>query len=511
MNRGLRSLRVSLIILSVGLLLLQQPVASDQVTTEDRRFDKVVLISVDGGTKSWIDYLIAQDELPNLERLRNEGVEMELRITSHVTKTDPGLAAIETGYGAKTTGVTRNTFGAGSEKLSVPDGLTITERIKSLYGSSWKTGLFFPWSQGETNVTDTMDATYWNQKEETDVWFSPEVLAWSQSNETLRKNSLSSDGLLRANFTATMVSKFIERYAHENFYIRTHWTEPDYTGHAHSDHTVEGRIGEQYRNALKDCDAALGIVISTLEKFGVYEDTLILFTSDHGFWGAHGGEGYPLENHNVSVVPFFSNYAGMGNDLGWGLQVDIAPTILASVGIDVASLEPSYSETSGAMSLWLASPETRDTDPPLIGEVAYSESVAGGQIFNVTVNLSDESGIEEAVLLYEVEGFGKLAQVTMDPSTPEHWSGGINVHAALENRVYHWYLAAIDSSPQRNGAFYPSPTETLQFTPVQGDTEPSPQTDYYVFIYLALGAAVLIGSVVLLRRRAFSLQREQSD
>jgi len=52
-----------------------------------------------------------------------------------------------------------------------------------------------------------------------------------------------------------------------------------------------------YGDAVMEIDWSVGRVVETLEKNGIVDNTLIIFTSDNGPWlnyGNHGGSAYPL-------------------------------------------------------------------------------------------------------------------------------------------------------------------------------------------------------------------------
>ncbi|MCK5403311.1 alkaline phosphatase family protein, partial [Candidatus Bathyarchaeota archaeon] len=128
-----------------SIIMIQGQVTANS-NGEKKTFKHIVLVTYDGARKFWVDTLMNNGTLPNLKALKDEGAEITLRIIDHDPSTDPGLACIESGYGPDVTGIESNYFGSPIElKRSIPDGLTTTERIKAVYGDSWKTGLVMPW------------------------------------------------------------------------------------------------------------------------------------------------------------------------------------------------------------------------------------------------------------------------------------------------------------------------------------------------------------------------------
>jgi len=440
------------------------------ILKEKKTFGHIVLITWDGVRRHWLDALMENGTLVNLASLRSEGSEVLIRIVDHTPSTDPGLACIESGYGPDITGINSNYFGS-SEKRSIPEGLATTERIKAVYGSSWKTALVMPWTQGKVNVTTNEDSTFWNQRKETDYWFSSENLTWSQHDPIIVKNALQySSALLRANYTASKVAEFIRQNKDYNFYARVHFTEPDYVGHGFGESDGE-RISPEYKIALIECDEALGIIIDALNETGIYQDTVVLVTTDHGFQGTvHGGDPYPLGSPEVTVFSLVTNDPEIINELGWGIQNDISPTCLALAGIDPASLEPRYNETSRAMPIWTANSENREVNPPTILSVQYPEQVYEGRTFNITVSVQDESGIFLAQVRYSYNTIWRQHNLAQENATTYYtrlgpFGAGVNVR---------WYIRVIDNSTGRNVAYYPAEGSFLNFTSQKRPPETTP-------------------------------------
>lgn len=102
-------------------------------------------------------------------------------------------------------------------------------------------------------------------------------------------------------------------------------------------------------------DAQIGRVLSALHEAGFEEDTLVLYTSDHGeSAGAHGLWFKHLMNEESVGVPFIA--AGPGVDAGARQHdpvshVDIHPTLLAAAGLEPESDLPGVSLLDGAPGL----------------------------------------------------------------------------------------------------------------------------------------------------------------
>jgi hypothetical protein len=105
-----------------------------------------------------------------------------------------------------------------------------------------------------------------------------------------------------------------------------HLDQVDYAGHGH------GWGSEQYVEALESADSMVGNIINTLKNEGIWENTALLISSDHGGeGGGHGGDTY-LER----AVPFIVRTPqSEGNRITREVRIwDIAATAAALLGVD---------------------------------------------------------------------------------------------------------------------------------------------------------------------------------
>jgi len=100
---------------------------------------------------------------------------------------------------------------------------------------------------------------------------------------------------------------------------------------------------KQYRNYMAmvtACDSALGRLVEQLKKQGVYDNTLIVFTSDHGdMLGSHGAQKPKTVPQDYSLrIPLVMHgpglLAGRTSELLIG-PMDIMPTVLGLMGLPV--------------------------------------------------------------------------------------------------------------------------------------------------------------------------------
>jgi uncharacterized protein (TIRG00374 family) len=150
---------------------------------------------------------------------------------------------------------------------------------------------------------------------------------------------------------------FLERNRDSRFFLFLHYMDPHdpYFRHPYDGHGI-ARVANQhptpvlvsemqalYRGEIEYLDAGFAKLIDKLRELGLYEDTLIVLTSDHGEeFQEHGGFWHGLTLYDEQVhVPLLVKWAGdgprpQGDPEGHlvGL-LDVAPTILARAGIPV--------------------------------------------------------------------------------------------------------------------------------------------------------------------------------
>jgi arylsulfatase A-like enzyme len=123
-----------------------------------------------------------------------------------------------------------------------------------------------------------------------------------------------------------------------------------------------------YAALCTQIDAGVGRIVDTLKELGVYDDTLIIYTSDHGdMQGSHGlkNKGYPYEKS--AGVPFIARIPGGRRGVVSDLlvsAVDIYPTAL-----EVAGLER-HEELDGCSLLKYLKGEENKTQDYIISEYA---------------------------------------------------------------------------------------------------------------------------------------------
>ncbi len=118
---------------------------------------------------------------------------------------------------------------------------------------------------------------------------------------------------------------------------------------------TDGEYRRLYHYLLAEVDLAIGRILASLEHNGLADDTIVVFTSDHGdMLGAHGGmpqKWYNAYDESIRVPmvvagPGISRSPSASTD-GFSVptsHVDVLPTLLGLIGTDPASLSEAVSE-----------------------------------------------------------------------------------------------------------------------------------------------------------------------
>jgi arylsulfatase A-like enzyme len=96
-----------------------------------------------------------------------------------------------------------------------------------------------------------------------------------------------------------------------------------------------------YGDAVQELDWSVGQVLEALERLGLDEKTLLIFTSDNGPWWQGSAGGLRGRKHNVTEggfrVPFYARWPGVlppgGVRDGLAVNFDLLPTCLDAAGI----------------------------------------------------------------------------------------------------------------------------------------------------------------------------------
>lgn len=133
-----------------------------------------------------------------------------------------------------------------------------------------------------------------------------------------------------------------------------------------------------YLNLIRDNDQTLATLLATLGELRLWDDTIVIFTADHGeLAGSHGGlrgKGpfpYEQETH-VPFVVVHPDFPGGGQCHAVTSHIDLLPTLVGLTGLPEARRRAATSGMPGKdFSGWLARPQA-----------AAADAVRPGALFN---------------------------------------------------------------------------------------------------------------------------------
>jgi arylsulfatase A-like enzyme len=129
----------------------------------------------------------------------------------------------------------------------------------------------------------------------------------------------------------TRANAWLARGTQQPFFLWVHINDPHFP------------YGASYDSAVKAADVAVGKLIATLQARKLYDDALIVVTSDHGeSLGAHGEETHGIflydETIHIPLLLKLPQNQGAGKRISTRVKlVDVAPTILEVSGVAIPS------------------------------------------------------------------------------------------------------------------------------------------------------------------------------
>ena len=304
------------LLLWAATALAAGPQAADVPPAPDTPPRNVILISWDGLDRSVLKELLEADKLPNVAALIKEGSLQEIEVKGHATATKPSHAEMLTGLAAKTTGVRSN-----SDYQPIPEGYTILERVQQRYGKENIRAFMVTSKIGNVGGRGPEPgADLQGQKD------NPKREKKGEPFFLTKKSLDVFDSADRnAAETGPLCLKRLEQFKSPRFIAFFHFSDPDHAGHAH------GSDSPQYRAAAVECDQWLGRIVGWLKENGLYGQTLVYATADHGF-DAHAAT-HKDAPHSWLVTNDKAVTRG-------GILADVPATILARFGVDLSKLDP---------------------------------------------------------------------------------------------------------------------------------------------------------------------------
>ena len=255
---------------------------------KNSRVQHVVLITVDGLRPD----AIAAAPARNIQQLMKQSAASLNARTTGTPETLPSHTSMVTGLPPDQHGVTYNTD--KGDRLDTP---SIFTRVQEAGG---KTALLF----GKAKMI---------------------MLAGPQGADTAQGPG-PGESDWDAGADRRLAARFAEEFPKQRFMLSMiHLRDPDYIGHK------QGWMSAPYLAAVRESDAAVGIILKAIAGSGLAKKTAVLLTADHG------GEGdrHWSESELSLVIPWLCRAPGVkpASITGTPRTVDVAPTVLAWLGL----------------------------------------------------------------------------------------------------------------------------------------------------------------------------------
>ncbi len=344
----------------------------------DKRPNIIYIMSDDHASHAMTCYGSVVNETPNMDRIAHEGVRMDNTFCTNAICT-PSRASILTGKYSHLNGV-RGFDDMDQRQMTV---------AKLLQASGYQTGMFGKWHLGHGGIYNPQGFDRWCVLPGQGLYHDPEF--YDQSDE-----KTVFEGYVTDIITDMSLEWLDDRDEDAPFFMMTHHKAPhrpwdpdekhmdmfteeipepptfwdDYENRATAAKIAEMRVGrdfmtrdykheppeglsddefkkwcyqrymQDYLRCVQSVDDNVGRMLDYLDEEGLAENTLVIYTSDQGFFlGDHGWYDKRFMYEESLRMPFVARYpeeieAGQVND-DICLNVDFAPLFLDYAGVEV--------------------------------------------------------------------------------------------------------------------------------------------------------------------------------
>ena len=299
-------------------------------------------------------YNPAMDFTPNLDRLAEEGVRFENAFTCQPV-CGPARACLQTGLYATQTGCYRN-------DIPLPqDAITIADHF---HQHGYETAYVGKWHLASTGTKPVPAALRGGYR---DHWMASDVLEFTSDGYgghmfDKENNRVDFEGYRAGCHTDFVLDYLQNRNQEKPFFLFVSYIEPHHQNNAGHYQGPEGSKrrfrtypvpedliwqgggdwAEEYPDYLGCCaslDENAGRIVELLKQQGIYENTIIVYTSDHGSHFKTRNMEYKRSCHDGCVrVPLIIRGPGFtGGKVVEGLAslIDLPITLLQSGGIEI--------------------------------------------------------------------------------------------------------------------------------------------------------------------------------
>ena len=400
------------------------------------------------------------DLTPNFDRLARAGTDVHRSITCQPV-CGPARACLQTGRYATETGCFRN-------GIPLPGGSrTLAHYFKE---ADYDTAYIGKWHLADGSHGPVAP----EQRGGYDYWLASNLLEFTSDAYDLLMYD--NDGLpvklpgYRVDAQTDAAIRYIDEHQESPFFLFLSYLEPHHQNHR-DDYPAPPGYAERYRGRwlppdlaalggsshqqvagyfgmIKRLDEALGRLVDALISLDLLEDTIILFTSDHGNHFKTRNAEYKRSCHEASVrVPtmlYGGPFSGGGRISELVSLIDLPPTLLDAAGIPVPDA------MSGRSILPLLRGEAADWRSEVF--IQISESQVGrairSQRWKYAVTAPEKKGWDDPASDHYVES--ELYDLLADPEEL-HNRAGLETHRdvcdVLRSRLIRRMIEANEAEP----------------------------------------------------------------
>ncbi len=257
------------------------------MTTDRTRPNIVFILADDMGYGDFSAFNGGLSQTPVLDALLAEGVSLSQQYTASPV-CNPSRAALMTGRYPHRTGSIDTLEWRGLERLALRE----TTLADLLQAAGYATGLVGKWHLGAFDPRYHPNARGFQEA----VCFRGGMHDYYQWRLEYNDRVQRADGRYLTDVWTEEAVRFIDRHAHEPFFLHLTYSAPHTPLQAPEEEVrpfaESGRFNKGVSTLygmIRRMDAGIGRVLEALDRHGLRENTLVLFTSDNG--PQFGGEG----------------------------------------------------------------------------------------------------------------------------------------------------------------------------------------------------------------------------
>jgi len=283
-------------------------------------------------------------ETPHIDTLAKDGIQFT-NFYVPATVCTPSRAALLTGQYPKRLGLHKGVISPYSKHGLEPEAFTLAEMLKEQgYSTSiigkWHLGhepKYLPYNQGFDSYygvpySNDMDGYYYKHND----FQSPPLPFYRDTN--LIAEGVNQD-LLTQMFTSEAIAQIKMKEDGSPFFMYLAHCMPHVPLHASETFKGKSELG-LYGDVIMELDWSVGEVVKALKTEGIYDNTLIIFTSDNG---PHKGSALPLRGQKAQTWEGGQRVPGI---ISWPNRIPKA--IVSDEMVSTLDIFPTLANISGA-------------------------------------------------------------------------------------------------------------------------------------------------------------------